>query len=268
MNKRTFFNLALVIACSYSIMAPAANQTNLKKVLFVGNSYLYYNDSLHNHVERMAIERHSGSTASSFEFKSATIGGALLKNHNLDWLLTPSKIGAQGRFQVVIMQGASFEPLTPEGRQVFFDTTKSYADKVRQVGAEPMLFMTHAYVPPHSQVDENMINIVHDTYVEAGQAVDAKVIPVGLAYARSYRLRPKFSLHMDFDGTHPNLRGTYLGACVVYLSLYEDDLKGLKYNYFQRLPKDEALYLQDVARETLNEFRKHPTSLSQSLNFN
>ena len=29
-----------------------------KRILFVGNSYLYYNDSVHNHVERMLIEHY------------------------------------------------------------------------------------------------------------------------------------------------------------------------------------------------------------------
>ena len=33
-----------------------AKETSLTRVLFIGNSYLYYNDSLHNHVERMAQE--------------------------------------------------------------------------------------------------------------------------------------------------------------------------------------------------------------------
>lgn len=30
--------------------------SNPERILFVGNSYLYYNDSLHNHVRRMAEE--------------------------------------------------------------------------------------------------------------------------------------------------------------------------------------------------------------------
>ena len=29
------------------------NNSNPERVLFVGNSYLYYNDSLHNHLRRM-----------------------------------------------------------------------------------------------------------------------------------------------------------------------------------------------------------------------
>jgi hypothetical protein len=42
---------------------------------------------------------------------------------------------------------------------------------------------------------------------------------MGLAFARYYEERPNFSLHMDFDGTHPNLLGTMLGAYVTFLTL-------------------------------------------------
>ena len=44
-----------------------------KRILFVGNSYLYYNDSVHNHVERMLIEHYEDEDIIT---KSATIGGS------------------------------------------------------------------------------------------------------------------------------------------------------------------------------------------------
>jgi len=105
MFRRVF--LALLLVFSLSAGALADQETELKRVLFIGNSYLYYNDSLHNHVERMAKERHPASLTSGFEFKSATIGGASLKHHNIDWLLTPGQIGVEDPFQAVVMQGAS-----------------------------------------------------------------------------------------------------------------------------------------------------------------
>ena len=101
---------------------------------------------------------------------------------------------------------------------------------------------------------KEMIGVVSKTYIEAGQAAQAQVIPVGLAYERSYKERPDFSLHADFDGTHPNLRGTYLGACVVYLALYGGDFTGVDYDYFGRLPKEDAHYLQRIALETVKAF--------------
>ncbi|MEL0047469.1 MAG: SGNH/GDSL hydrolase family protein [Gammaproteobacteria bacterium] len=252
MLQRIFFSVLFGVSALAHSAAP--QEAPLTRVLFVGNSYLYYNDSLHNHVERMAIERHPGVPSDSFGFKSATIGGARLMHHNLDWLLKPERIGSDRAFEAVIMQGGSFEPLTPDAREGFLDTAVRYAKKVRQSGAMPLLYMTHAYVPPHPAADKDMIKTVSQTYVEAGRAAKAQVIPVGLAYALSYQRRPDFSLHADFDGTHPNLRGTYLGACVVYLTLYDDDLDGVAYDYFGRLPKDEARYLQQIARETVARF--------------
>ena len=231
-----------------------SQETALKRVLFVGNSYLYYNDSLHNHVKRMASEAHPGTRPSNFQYKSSTIGGSRLTHHNMDWLLKPGRIGVERPFQAVILQGGSAEPLSETSRQVFKETAKTYSDKIRAIGAKPMLYMTHAYVPPHRRADPSMIDLVSRTYMEAGEMADAEVIPVGLAYTRSYRERPDFLLHADFDGTHPNLRGTFLGACVVYLMLYGGDMSELEYDYYGRLPEAEAAYLRRIAQETVTAF--------------
>ena len=53
MVKRVF-SLVLVI---FGLIGPSLtieSETSLTRVLLVGNSYLYYNDSPHNHVKRMA----------------------------------------------------------------------------------------------------------------------------------------------------------------------------------------------------------------------
>ena len=57
-------------------LAPTVRQldnTAPERVLFVGNSYLYYNDSLHNHVARIAAEIGARDRA-EYQYKSATIG--------------------------------------------------------------------------------------------------------------------------------------------------------------------------------------------------
>jgi hypothetical protein len=56
MMKRTLGAVLIVISLIGSMLV-TAGETSLTRVLFIGNSYLYYNDSLHNHVKRMASER-------------------------------------------------------------------------------------------------------------------------------------------------------------------------------------------------------------------
>lgn len=247
--RMLFMFLALVGCCT-----AVARDTSLTHVLFVGNSYLFYNDGLHNHVKRMATERFSSMRGSEFQYKSATIGGARLQHHNIEWFLKPGRIGVERPFQVVIMQGGSFEPLTDEARESFIETVVDYSHKVRQNGGRPMLYMTPAYVSPHAKADEGMIDRIIEAYLKAGEAAGAAVIPVGLAFEKSYKERPNFSLHMSFDGTHPNLRGTFLGAYVVLLSLYGDLGDSLNYDYFGRLTPDEVSYLQRIARAVVADF--------------
>ena len=83
---------AFVIAVSLAGLPLAANaeppavkpdaKAAPKRVLFVGNSYLYYGDSLHNHVRRMAIAADPASEK-AFKNKSATISGSALYDHNI-----------------------------------------------------------------------------------------------------------------------------------------------------------------------------------------
>ena len=84
------------------------------KILFVGNSYLYYNDSIHNHVEKMLIEFYGDEEITT---KSATIGGSRLHNHNIDHLLEPKNLQLDQQIDLLIMQGGSGEVLTKKSRK-------------------------------------------------------------------------------------------------------------------------------------------------------
>lgn len=224
-----------------------------KHILFIGNSYLYYNDSLHNHIERMAI---AGGLFKEpdLEFKSATIGGAALFDHNIDHLLDPKNLRVDQPFEVVIMQGGSAAPLSEGRRKRFSETAELYAKKVRAAGGEPVLYMTHAYVPPHPRARPDMIREIASLYVGTGNKIDALVIPVGLAFEEAYRRRPGIKLHTSFDGTHPSMLGTYLAACTVFASLYGVSPVGNSYSYFGEVSVDDARFLQEVAQDTVVNF--------------
>ena len=59
------------------------SKSNPVTILFVGNSYIYYGDSLHNHFKRM-VEEYLTDYDGGASVKSATIGGARLKHHDVE----------------------------------------------------------------------------------------------------------------------------------------------------------------------------------------
>jgi len=223
------------------------------RVLLVGNSYFYYNDSLHNHVRRMAMAGNP-DLEKKLHFKSATIGGARLDQHDIDWLTRPGQIGVKESFQLVILQGASAEPLTEEGRARFRETVIRFSKLIADRGGKTALYMTHAYVKPNKKASPGNIRLTEDLYVSIGNEVGALVIPVGLAFEEAYRRRPDIGLQQDYDGSHPTLIGTYLAACTVYASIYGKSPVGNSYDYFGRIDKDTALFLQQVAEDTARNF--------------
>lgn len=224
-----------------------------RRILFVGNSYFYYNDSLHNHVRRIAVAADPGLDK-ELQYKSATIGGAPLAHHNIQHLLEPGRLGLKEPFDVVILQGASTDALSEARRASFREKVIEFNAEIMKRGARTALYMTHAHVKPSKFASPDMIRKVEDMYVSVGNEVGALVIPVGLAFEEAYRQRPDIKLHKDYDGSHPDLVGTYLAACVVYASLYGRSPVGNSYDYFGRIDRETAAFLQKIADETVRKF--------------
>ncbi|MEE4276833.1 MAG: DUF4886 domain-containing protein [Halieaceae bacterium] len=231
--------------------APAVTSLDMEtptQILFVGNSYLYYGDSVHNHVVRMARAAHPDER---FTYKSATIGGAYLDHHDLDAHLEPGKLGLDDPFDVVILQGHS-TAMTTEAKVARFNVALTEFDAaIRATGAHTALFMTMAYTEDHRNYDPEMFSKVDAGYTAAGNRVGALVIPVGLAFEMAYERRPGIVLHKSFDGSHPSLLGTYLIAATMYAALYEPSAVGNPYDYFGAIPADDLAFLQQVAEDAV-----------------
>lgn len=254
--------LLLLIAFSSSTtsgetaQAPQVTQSPVdtpKRILFVGNSYLYYNDSLHNHVRRMAVAA-DPAIDKSLQYKSATIGGAPLAHHDIRHLLKPGQLGLKQPFELVILQGNSTAALSDGRRESFREKASEFDAEIRKHGARTALYMTHAHVKPSKFAGPDMIRKIEHMYVSVGNELGVLVIPVGLAFEEAYRQRPNIQLHKDYDGSHPDLIGTYLAACVVYASLYGKSSVGNAYDYYGRIDKETAAFLQKVADETVRKF--------------
>ena len=107
-----------IILSSFSVQTNASPKEDstpslgeaLQRILFIGNSYFYYNDSLHNHVKRLALTANSQYKNSDLKFRSITISGGRIKNHPLEHYLN-TETSDKKSFDFVILQGHSTSAL-------------------------------------------------------------------------------------------------------------------------------------------------------------
>ena len=250
--------LLLILLYSNSIFALDVEISSLEnktpeRVLYIGNSYLYYNDSLHNHVRRMLDEVYE-SEIDTTNYKSVTISGSRSWHHDIDHSLNYKNLGVKKPFQLVIFQGGSGETNTVNERNIFSDEVSKIVKKIQYAGAEAALYMIHAYVEPHEDTDPRMIENIKQMYIDAGNKNDALVIPVGIAFENAYKAQPNIKLHKQYDGTHPNILGTYLASCVVFSSITHLSPLNIQYSYFGEISDVDKKFLQKIAKETVEDF--------------
>jgi len=250
--------LLLILLYSNSIFALDVEISSLEnktpeRVLYIGNSYLYYNDSLHNHVRRMLDEVYE-SEIDTTNYKSVTISGSRSWHHDIDHSLNYKNLGVKKPFQLVIFQGGSGETNTVNERNIFSDEVSKIVKKIQYAGAEAALYMIHAYVEPHEDTDPRMIENIKQMYIDAGNKNDALVIPVGIAFENAYKAQPNIKLHKHYDGTHPNILGTYLASCVVFSSITHLSPLNIQYSYFGEISDVDKKFLQKIAKETVEDF--------------
>lgn len=228
-------------ACSTQRSVADSTHEPPAKILFVGNSFTYYNNSLHNHYS--ALIRSAGDeTTEPRRARILTISGGHLPEHAGGF---PGMVASED-WDVVVMQGHSKGPISEETAEPFRQAARKYSAIARQYGAEPALFMTWAYAG-----QPEMTQQLDDAYTAIGKELDAKVVPVGLAFARVTAARPDIALRIA-DNRHPTLEGTYLAACTFYAALFDRSPRGLSYT--AGLDAHVAEYLQSAAWTTVSEY--------------
>lgn len=256
--------LLAVLAIAFATGTSAASSDDLpaktapKRLLYVGNSFFYYNNSLHNQVSRMLSASLPKADRDQYSAYSITISGGHLRWHDVGAYLEAG-IGSSSfsesneivesavpyRFDTVMMMDCSRCPYDEATRPTFHEYVRKHSETIRSKGATPVLFMTWAY----SDKPE-MIEVLAREYLKAGRDNQALVVPAGLAFKRALEGRPDLKLHVR-DRRHPSPEGTYLAACTVLASLYGINPMGNRFT--ADLPADVAAYLQKVAWETASD---------------
>ena len=250
---------AVLAACSSAPTVPRWQGDKPASLLWVGNSYFYFNNSMHGHLGGLL----NAAGVRGIRQTSVTISGAGLDWHDmashfkpgtgmLRYSFTPANEVAFNQFEraydMVLMMDCRQCPIHPKLQQAFHDTAKAHAASARQAGAEPALFLSWAY-----QDQPQMTDPLAAEYSKAGRANNMRVVPAGPAFAASIAKRPDVNLYAP-DKRHPSLAGTYLGAAVVMASLFKTSPVGNTYT--AGLAPDVAQHLQAVAWETVQNFKQ------------
>ena len=218
------FSGAAFLLLSLAGAVQAAEKAPPAALLWVGNSFFYYNNSMHNFV--LGFARADGRTDG--RGTSVTISGSGIEWHDMKSYLRPNGIGRYSfvgdneivfnkpgrQFDGVILMDCSQCPIHPKLQDTFYNHARKHMQTIRAHGAEPILFMSWAY-----QDHPEMTAQLAEAYTKTGNDNNALVIPAGLAFARVFKDRPDLNLYQP-DRRHPTLIGTYLAAATIYSALY------------------------------------------------
>lgn len=214
------------------------------RVLFIGNSYTFFNGGLGSLVQALANSVKGGRR---LEFVEVTKGGQTLEGH---W--KEGKALAEirkGGWDYVVLQEHSMRPLIE--REKMWMYARMFDSEIKKTGAKTVFYETWARKNrPEMQAG------LDQAYSGIAREIAALVAPAGLAWERALRVKPDLSLHIS-DLSHPTPAGSYLNACVFYETFFAKSPEGLPRTLRSAagktlidLSESEAVLLQHAAFES------------------
>jgi hypothetical protein len=224
-----------------------------KRVLFLGNSYTSYNQL------PVLIDNLANANGHDIIHDSNTPGGQRLVQHASN-PSSLSKIKAQDWDYVVIQaqsQEPSFSPTQVANNTYPYAAILNDSILSNNPCTEPLFYMTwgrkngdasNCGTYPPICTYEGMQQRLRESYMEMAQDNNASVAPVGVAWQTVRDLYPSIELY-NSDQSHPSLAGSYLAACVFYVSIFRESVLGNTFT--SSLDSLTAYRLQNIASTTV-----------------
>jgi hypothetical protein len=232
MRAKWFIQHCVILCLAWLVLTSCNNQASTR-ILFIGNSYTYFNGG---------IERQMKGLAPSISTSSKTVAGYTLENHWNEG--NALRAIHQGGWSYVVLQEQSQTPVFDQ--QKFYQFARKFDQEIRSSGAQSILLMTWERSDSISY-GVTTANLAA-AYNAIGTELGAKVAPAGLAFALSLREKPDLLLYSQ-DG-HPTVYGTYLAACVLYGTIFGRSPVGNPYSD-PSITAEMRGYLQHIAAESL-----------------
>ena len=237
-----------------STQQPEETMKKTYSILFIGNSYTYYNDMPTALFEKMAT-----AAGYSVEVTAITKGA-----HTLAKFADPTDeygakveaaLNSDTRYDYVILQEQSVLPATNDPAE-FYRAVRNLYDRIRLNRAKPILYSTwgrktgNSTLSTNGWTNESMTWRLAAAYGAIGDETRTSVAHVGLAFYDVYTSQSKIDLY-DADYTHPSYAGSYLAAATLFAKIFDVDPTTLTFT--GELSGEQAAILLEAARKAVFE---------------
>jgi hypothetical protein len=254
-----------VVVAVLSLLIVAYSNAETKRVLFIGNSYIYTNN-LPQVLKDIAL-----SNGDDVIFDSSAPGGHTFQQHSTN-ATTLSKI-SQGNWDYIILQEQSQRPAFPISQvqtEVFpYAAFLDSLAKAQNPCATVMYYMTWGrkngdasncqFFPPLCTY-AGMDSLLRLRYQMMADDNSSEISPVGPVWKYIRTNSPSIELYSS-DESHPNSTGTYAGALSFYSAIFRKSPLNISFNSSvsaanAALIKEavEAVVFQDMEQWNIGDF--------------
>lgn len=224
---------------------------SIKSILFLGNSYVYYND-LPAMLTNLALSGGHNLFVDSITKGGAMLGEFLREDSELCCSLADKL--EDKKWDFVVLQEQSQVPAIPDKRkELMYPSIRLLNKRIQDNGGKTVLFMTWGRhfgdIENGFEDFESMQESLKVGYTTISEEIKALLAPVGIAWSNAKKIDDNIALWVE-DCSHPSVMGTYLTACVFYALLLKESPVGLNYN--GGLPTKTAKLLQTIAIDSVN----------------
>jgi hypothetical protein len=213
-------------ACPYPLCASPLEGIE-RSVLFIGNSYTFYND-MPGLVQQLA----------------ASVGDVLIQDENAegsysleDHLSDENSIAKikKGGWDYVVLQEQSTRPV----REIDIVEAQTFSiaaalDSIRKLAnpvGDVMFYMTWGRKGTYEGLSfQEMNDLIGERYRTMQSNQNGLISPVGAVWSYLRNNSPGIDLY-DPDESHPSKAGSYLSACTFYASIFQKDPTALSYDF-------------------------------------
>lgn len=235
MKKHLFQILLLFIVCFFQTQAQ-------KKVLFLGNSMTYFNN-MPTLFESIANEKGKNVAVTSY-----APGGTGFVNHHVD--ANVYSLFKNQTWDVVVMQ-----PGTGESAGVSWPVNTTYVrgkqmqDSIKKYSpCAKILLYQIPYGVPAADNYANYFQVqtkIKDSITKLADAMQVSFAPAGECARQHYLTQQDLLLHSSYNDVHPNLNGSYLVACAMFNTIFQEPVSGVAFN--GGVTPANATYFQTIA---------------------